>query len=194
MGLSPLELVELVSVVRVHFEGLPSVRFFAASLSRRADGSRWTLPGQRREISCVVASLPQIQGKPLLADAKQTTPQTARRIKQLGDQLKSAAARYSKLHQEAVPELALACAGCSRNRSETVPHGRGSTYGTDPWIQAKKGLAGRIPAAVRTRQPCAGDPRWARRVANAVLILRVLMLQCRRVTGESLERSGSFLA
>ena len=50
------------------------------------------------------------------------------------------------------------------------------------------------PAAVRTRQPCAGDPRWARRVANAVLILRVLMLQCRRVTGESLERSGSFLA
>ena len=111
-----------------------------------------------------------------------------------GDQLKSAAARYVKLHQEAVPELALACAGCSRNRSETVPHGRGSTYGTDPWIQAKKGLAGRIPAAVRTRQPCAGDPRWARRVAHAVLILRVLMLQCRRVTGESLERPGSFLA
>jgi hypothetical protein len=35
----------------------------------------------------------------------------ARRIKQLGDQLKSAAARYAKLHQEAVPELALACAG-----------------------------------------------------------------------------------
>ena len=28
-----------------------------------------------------------------------------------GDQLKSAAARYAKLHQEAVPELALACAG-----------------------------------------------------------------------------------
>jgi hypothetical protein len=70
----------------------------------------------------------------------------------------------------------------------------GCTCGTDPWIQAKKGLAGRIPAAVRTRQPCAGDPRWARRVANAVLILRVLMLQCRRVTGESLERPGSFLA
>jgi hypothetical protein len=45
-----------------------------------------------------------------------------------------------------------------------------------------------------SRRPCAGDPRWARRVANAVLILRVLMLQCRRVTGESLERSGSFLA
>ena len=84
--------------------------------------------------------------------------------------------------------------GCSPNRSETVPHGRGCTCGTDPWIQAKKGLAGRIPAAVRTRQPCAGDPRWARRVANAVLILRVLMLQCRRVTGESLERPGSFLA
>jgi hypothetical protein len=70
----------------------------------------------------------------------------------------------------------------------------GSTCGTDPWIQAEKGSAGRIPAAVRTRQPCAGDPRWARRVANAVLILRVLMLQCRMVTGESLERSGSFLA
>jgi hypothetical protein len=114
--------------------------------------------------------------------------------KQLGDQLKSASARYAKLHQEAVPELALACAGCSPNRSETVPHGRGCTCGTDPWIQAQKGLAGRIPAAVRTRQPCAGDPRWARRVANAVLILGVLMLQCRRVTGESLERSGSFLA
>jgi hypothetical protein len=77
-------------------------------------------------------------GKPLLVDAKQTTPQTARRIKQLGDQLKSAAARYAKLHQEAVPELALACAqGCSPNRSETAPHGRGCTCGTDPWIQAK---------------------------------------------------------
>jgi hypothetical protein len=49
--------------------------------------------------------------KPLLVDAKQTTPQTARRIKQLGDQLKSAGARYAKLHQEAVPELAFACAG-----------------------------------------------------------------------------------
>jgi len=83
--------------------------------------------------------------------------------------------------------------GCSPNRSETVPHGRGCTCGTDPRIQTKKGSAGRIPAAVRTRQPCAGDPRWARRVANAVPILRVLMLQCRRVTGESLERPGSFL-
>jgi hypothetical protein len=50
-------------------------------------------------------------GKPLLVDAKQTTPQTPRLIKQLGDQLKSAAARYAKLHQEAVPELTLACAG-----------------------------------------------------------------------------------
>jgi hypothetical protein len=113
-------------------------------------------------------------GKPLLVDAKQTTPQTPRRIKQLGDQLKSAAARYSRLHQEAVPELALACAEVLPNRSETVPHGRG--------------------AAARTRQPCAGDPRWARRVANAVLILRVLMLQCRNVTGESLERPGSLRA
>ena len=84
--------------------------------------------------------------------------------------------------------------GCSPKRSEAVPHGRGCTCGTDPWIQAKKGLAGRIPAPVRTRQPCVGDPRWARRVANAVLTLRVLMLQCRRVTGESLERPGSFLA
>jgi hypothetical protein len=36
--------------------------------------------------------------------------------------------------------------------------------------------------------------RWARRVANAVLILGVLMLQCRNVTGESLELPGSFLA
>jgi hypothetical protein len=50
------------------------------------------------------------------------------------------------------------------------------------------------PAAVGTRQPYADDPRWARRVANAVLILRVLMLQCRRVTDESLERPDSFLA
>jgi hypothetical protein len=50
-------------------------------------------------------------GKPLLVEVEQTTPQTARRIKQLGDQLKSAAARYAKLHQEAVPEPALACAG-----------------------------------------------------------------------------------
>ena len=48
---------------------------------------------------------------PLLVDAKQTTPQTARHIKQHGDKLKSAAARYAKLHQEAVPGLALACAG-----------------------------------------------------------------------------------
>lgn len=50
-------------------------------------------------------------GKPLLVDAEQTTAQTVRRIRQLGDQLKSAAARCAKLHQEAVPELALACAG-----------------------------------------------------------------------------------
>ena len=33
-----------------------------------------------------------------------------------------------------------------------------------------------------------------RRGSGAVIILRVLMLQCRRVTGESLERPGSFLA
>jgi hypothetical protein len=39
-GLSPLDLVELVSVVQVHFEAVPSVRFFAASLSRRADASQ----------------------------------------------------------------------------------------------------------------------------------------------------------
>jgi len=133
-------------------------------------------------------------GKLLLVDAKQTTPQTARRIKQLGDQLKPAAARYAQLHQEAVPEFALACAGVLSKPIRDRAAGRGCTCGTDPWIQAKKGLAGRIPGAVRIRQPCAGDPRWARRVANAVLILRVLMLQCRRVTGESLERSGSFLA
>ena len=29
---------------------------------------------------------------------------------------------------------------------------------------------------------------------GVIIILRVLMLQCRRVTGESLERPGSFLA
>jgi len=33
-----------------------------------------------------------------------------------------------------------------------------------------------------------------RRGSGAVIILRVLMLQCRRVTCESLERPGSFLA
>jgi len=132
-------------------------------------------------------------GKPLLVDSKQATLQTAWRIKQLGDQLKSAAARYSKPDQEALSDLALACAGVL---SEPIRDraARSGLHLWDPWIQAKKGLAGRIPAAVRTRQPCAADPRWARRVANAVLILRVLMLQCRNVTGESLERSGSFLA
>ena len=97
--------------------------------------------------------------------------------------LKSAAARYAKLHQEALPELALACAGVL---SEPI-RDRAARSGLHLWED-------RDPAAVRTRQPCAGDPRWARRVANAVLILRVLMLQCRRVTGGSLERPGSFLA
>src|ERR1700689_4046822 len=38
-GFGPLDLVEPVSVVRVHCEGLPSDRFFAVSLSRRADAS-----------------------------------------------------------------------------------------------------------------------------------------------------------
>jgi hypothetical protein len=50
-------------------------------------------------------------GEPLLVNAKQTTPQTAQRLKQLDDQLKSAAAQYAKLHRGAAPELALACAG-----------------------------------------------------------------------------------
>ena len=67
-------------------------------------------------------------GKPLLVDAKQTTPQTARRIKQLGDQLKSAAVRYAKLYQEAVPDLALACA---RVLSEPI-RDRGRTVGAAP--------------------------------------------------------------
>jgi hypothetical protein len=39
-----------------------------------------------------------------------------------------------------------------------------------------------------------GVPDGQRRGSGAVIILRVLMLQCRRVTGESLERPGSFLA
>jgi hypothetical protein len=125
---------------------------------------------------------------------KAGAPADSWRIKQVGDQLKSAAAQYVKLHQETVPELALACAGLISEPIRDRPHGRGCTGGTDPRIQAKQGLAGRIPAAVRTRLPCAGDPRWARRLASAVLILRVLMLQCRRVTGVSLERPGSFLA
>jgi len=135
-----------------------------------------------------------LHGKPLLIDAKQTPLRTVG-IKQPGDQLKSAAARYVKLHQEAVPEPALACAGVISEPIRDRPHGRGCTCRTGPWIQAKQGLAGgESPATARTRQPFAGDPRWARRVANAVLILRVLMLQCRRMTGESLERPGSFLA
>jgi len=51
------------------------------------------------------------KGKPLLVDAKQTTPQTAQRLKQLEAQLRSAAAAYTKLHPGEAPDLALACAG-----------------------------------------------------------------------------------
>lgn len=51
-----------------------------------------------------------------------------------------------------------------------------------------------VGAACAHPPACADYPRWARRVADAVPILGVLMLQCRRVTGESLERPGSSLA
>ena len=43
-------------------------------------------------------------------------------------------------------------------------------------IRDRAARSGRIPAAVRTSQPCAGDPRCARRVANAVLILPTVPL------------------
>jgi hypothetical protein len=56
-GFGPLDLVELVSAVRVHFEGLPFVRSSLCHSHDERAHARWTLSGQRRDISCVVATL-----------------------------------------------------------------------------------------------------------------------------------------
>jgi hypothetical protein len=50
-------------------------------------------------------------GKPLLVEVKQTTPQTAIRLMQIASQLKFAATEYAKLYPGEAPELILACAG-----------------------------------------------------------------------------------
>ena len=52
----------------------------------------------------------------------------------------------------------------------------------------------RLAVPVEDHELPAGEFEGVHDGQRAVIILRVLMLQCRRVTGESLERPGPFLA
>lgn len=99
-------------------------------------------------------------GRPVLIEAKLTTPQTSYRLEQMNSQLKAAAQRYKELHPGPEPELVLTFPGVLSQSKMTVALRSRLEIWDGPYLRARARTLGiTVPPYIALESPVAIDWR-----------------------------------